>query len=216
MTIMNQRPLLKWMLALSSLAMGLLTTSLAMGQDAAFKASGVSDSVSLSHWVAFYLLAGLTVLSALACITRRNPVVAAVWLVGTLGASAGIYLLLHATFMAAIQVLVYAGAIMVLFVFVIMAVERPAQEEIGLGRSLGTKLIGLVALALLSFRLLPVLWGPEVRQASVVAREFGTVNDLGRLLFTNYLFPFEAISILLLVAIVGAVVVTRRNRQGDA
>jgi len=162
----------------------------------------------------FWILGALTVIGAVATITRRNPVMAAVCLVGTLCASAGLYLLLHATFMAAIQVMVYAGAIMVLFIFVIMAVEHPEHEETGLMQSTGTKVLGLIAIALLFFRTMGVLVGPGVKSAGLVSDTYGNVSTLGKLLFSDYLFPFEAISILLLVAIIGAVVVSRhRTRQ---
>jgi NADH-quinone oxidoreductase subunit J len=180
--------------------------SLTVGGDAAAKGS-------LGPLVAFYVIGGLTVAGAVATITRRNPVVAAVCLVGTLFASAGLYLLLHATFMAAVQVLVYAGAIMVLFVFVIMAVENPEGEEIGLGRSIGVKLLGVIGAGFLLFRVISVVMnGNEVKRAGAVATDYGTAEAMGKLLFSEYLFPFEAISILLLVAIVGSVVVSRGKR----
>ena len=149
----------------------------------------------------------------MATITRRNPVVAAICLVGTLAGTAGIYVLLHATFIAAMQVLVYAGAIMVLFVFVVMSVEHPEREELGLTRDIGTKAVGIAAIVLILVRLVPAIMGPEVTRApALVPPEFGTVESIGNLLFrTNFLFPFEAISILLLVAIVGAVAVSRRG-----
>jgi NADH-quinone oxidoreductase subunit J len=167
---------------------------------------------------AFWIIGGLTVIGALATITRRNPIVAAVCLVGTLFCSAGLYLLLNATFLAAMQVLVYAGAIMVLFVLVVMSVEQPEQEETGLLRGTVSKIVGLVAMALLLLRVVVVLMGPEVKQAGVVGAEYGTVTAMGKLLFSDYLFPFEAISLLLLVAIVGAVTVSRgrASRVGEA
>jgi NADH-quinone oxidoreductase subunit J len=157
---------------------------------------------------AFWILGGLTVLGAVAVITRRNPVVAAVCLVGTLFVSAGLYLLLHATFMAVIQVLVYAGAIMVLFVLVVMAVEHPEEEELGLLRGTVSKIIGVAAGLFLMFCLARVLTKSTFTTGEV-AVDFGTVSSIGKLLFSDYLFPFEAISILLLVSIVGAVVVSR-------
>ena len=166
--------------------------------------------------IAFYIIGGLTVLGAVATITRRNPVVAAVCLVGTLCVSAGLYLLLHATFLAVMQVLVYAGAIMVLFTFVIMAVERPEQEHTGIMISTGTKVVGIVATLFLFFRVLSVLMGPEIKKPVAVAETFGDVRHLGTLFFNQYLFPFEAISVLLLTAIVGAVVVSRRGGRRRA
>jgi len=162
---------------------------------------------------AFYIIGALVVVGAVATISMRNPVVAAVCLVGTLFASAGLYLLLHATFMAAIQVMVYAGAIMVLFVFVIMAVEHPEKEDSGLLQGTVTKMVGALAVVLLFFRVLTMLMGPEIKQMAPVQPGYGDVYYLGRLLFSRYLFPFEAISVLLLTAIVGAVVVSRRRAE---
>jgi NADH-quinone oxidoreductase subunit J len=200
-------------LALSGVALGLLWPTLALAQDAAYAASGAGAKGGGAMMWAFYIIGGLTVMGAVATITRRNPVVAAICLVGTLAGTAGLYLLLHATFIAVMQVLVYAGAIMVLFVFVVMAVERPEEEEI-ISRGWGTIVVGVVAIGVLFARLFPVVMGPEVKQAAaVVSKDFGTVETIGRLLFnTNFLFPFEALSVLLLVAIVGAVIINRRTR----
>ena len=166
--------------------------------------------------IAFYIIGGLTVLGAVATITRRNPVVAAVCLVATLVTSAGLYLLLHASFLAVMQILVYAGAIMVLFTFVIMAVERPEQEETGIMISSGTKAVGVLATLFLFFRVLTVIMGPEIKKPVAVAETFGDVRHLGALFFNQYLLPFEAISVLLLTAIVGAVVVSRRGGRRRA
>jgi NADH-quinone oxidoreductase subunit J len=148
-------------------------------------------------------------------ISRRNPITAAVSLVGTLICSAGVFLLLQASFMAAIQVLVYAGAIMVLFVLVVMSVEHPEHEELGFLRGTLPKLCGVVAIGWLLFRMALVAMGPEVRPPATVSADWGTVSSMSRLLFSDYLFPFEAISLLLLTAIVGAVVVTRRRAQTE-
>jgi NADH-quinone oxidoreductase subunit J len=148
-------------------------------------------------------------------------VVAAVCLVGTLLSSAAIFLLLQASFMAIIQVLVYAGAIMVLFVLVVMSVEHPEHEEIGFLRGTLAKLVGLVALGWLAFRVAMVLMSAGLPRPQTLAKDWGTVSSISKLLFSDYLFPFEAISLLLLTAIVGAVVVTRRRSndgpsEGDA
>lgn len=205
----------KLLAALATIAVGVLLAAMAWAQpDKSYAVPGVSARPGPEYLWAFYIIGGLTVLGAVATITRRNPVVAAMCLVWTLACSAGIYVLLHATFLAAMQVLVYAGAIMVLFVFVIMSVERPEEEEVGLGRALGTKLIGFVAVGLLCARMIPIVRGPEIRTApQLVPDAFGTVTSVGKLLFSNYLFPFEAISILLLIAIVGAVVISRRRAR---
>jgi NADH-quinone oxidoreductase subunit J len=165
--------------------------------------------------VAFWIFGALTVILAVATISRRNPVTAAICLVGTLLSSAAIFLLLHASFMAIIQVLVYAGAIMVLFVLVVMSVEHPEHEEIGFLRGTLAKLVGLVALGWLAFRVAMVLMSAGLPAPAEVAKDWGAVGSIARLLFSDYLFPFEAISLLLLCSIVGAVVVTRRRSQDD-
>ncbi len=163
--------------------------------------------------IAFYVIGGLTVMGAVATITRRNPVVAAVCLVMTLCTSAGLYLLLHATFLAAMQVLVYAGAIMVLFIFVIMAVERPEEEETGILISPTTKAVGVLAVLFLFWRVIAVVRGPEIKKAVAISDNYGDVRHIGSLFFNEYLLPFEAISVLLLTAIVGAVVISRRRKR---
>jgi len=192
---------------LAAAAPVLCLSGAAQAQDVSFRVgAATSGGPTLA---AFWILAALTLAGALATITRRNPVTAAVCLVGTLVSSAGLYLLLHATFLAVMQVLVYAGAVMVLFVLVVMAVDRPEQEESGLLRGGVTKLVGVAAMVWFLLRAGRVLMGPEVRLAGPVPPDFGTVTSIGKLLFSDLLFPFEAISLLLLVAVVGAVVVTR-------
>lgn len=209
----RERRTRKWPLALLGGALALVLPLVALAQDARFAAAGAeAKQVGASGMLwAFYIIGVLTVAFAVATITRRNPITAAMCLVGTLAGTAGLYLLLHATFLAAMQVLVYAGAIMVLFVFVVMSVDRPEEEEI-LGRSYLNLGIAVAVLVVLFLRIFPLVMGPEAQMdVATVADDFGGVHAVGRLLFGDYLFPFEAISILLLVAIVGAVVVNRRT-----
>ena len=202
--------------ALGAAVVALFSSGAALAADEGVKltvqgASGAAPSAGMM--AAFYIIGGLTVVGAIATITRRNPVVAAVCLVGTLFMSGGLYLLLHATFLAVLQVLVYAGAIMVLFVFVIMAVENPGEEETGLFQSPAVKGVGVLAMLFFFYRVAAVITGPSVRGPAEVAENYGDVYALGRVFFGEYLFPFEAISVLLLTAIVGAVVVSRRRAQ---
>ena len=179
----------------------------------------------------FYILAGFAVLSALLCIVQRNPVASALWLVSTMFALAGIYVLLNAQFIAAIQVLVYAGAVMVLFLFVIMLlnVGREAGDLRGRGARLAAVLIGagiLTELVLLS-RVTPgsmaALSGapagaaaplasfPEGSAALAAPAAKGVVGAIAAPLFQTYLIPFELTSVLLLAAAVGAVVLAKRR-----
>lgn len=173
----------------------------------------------------FYLFAGLGVLSAIATVTRRNPVVAAVWLVATFFSVAVCYLLLQASFLAAIQILVYAGAMMVLFVFVIMVLdvdERGREEHRRPSRVAKLGYYGslLVAGGFLTWVLLGTLARQYLKPGADLTGkgEFGTANAIGRVLFRDYLFAFEAVSLLLLAAVIGAVVVarSRRDREKEA
>jgi NADH-quinone oxidoreductase subunit J len=164
---------------------------------------------------AFWALSLLTIAGALVTITRRNLIGAVMSLVATFFALAGIYALLSAHFLAAIQVLVYAGAIMVLFVFVIMVLNREEEDPWSL-RSPFAKAIGAGALAYLLVRLGEVMLGgqpPPINRGGIPPAEFGTVAGLGEYFFTRFLFPFEAVSILLVIAVIGAVVLARTTAR---
>ncbi len=158
----------------------------------------------------FYLVSALAILSALAMVAARNAVHAALFMVANFALVAVLYLLLRASFIATIQVIVYAGAIMVLFLFVIMMLnvdeaERPQD-----------RLFGLDSLApLIAFGLFAVLayvgFSVQQPEASAGGLVFANIGDIGALLFTRYLYPFEITSVLLLVAMIGAVVLARRR-----
>ncbi|MBI3182697.1 MAG: NADH-quinone oxidoreductase subunit J [Myxococcales bacterium] len=162
--------------------------------------------------VLFWLFAACTLLSAAVVVVVRSPLSCAISLVGTFFSLAGIYVLLWAHTIAVLQVLVYAGAIMVLFLFVIMLLSL---AEVGPGTKLSfSRLLGagaavaLFAALLGSILKLPVrpdAWAADPAKAAA----FGTLDSVGKLLYTSYLLPFEAVSVLLLVAIVGAVVVAK-------
>lgn len=157
----------------------------------------------------FYLFALLAVASALLFVTRRNPVPAALWLVNVMFALSGLYVMLDAPFIGIIQVLVYAGAIMVVFVFVVMLLNL-GRAEISDIRSLGARLgAGLVGLALVA-NLLVVLRDPLPRVALAPAED-NVVTPVAVSLFTDYLLAFELTSIVLLVAIVGAVILAKKR-----
>lgn len=201
-------------------AVVLLLPNLAFGQDVTFQACGYTAARAkgaTTDWqlLFFRIFASLSVMGAVATVTRKNPVVAAVCLVATLFSVGGVFLLLNATFLAAMQILVYAGAIMVLFMFVVMAVGRPDEEEFGFGRGLVTKVVGILAIIVIVAPLLTQLKKTGLKLNPLPSEQFGTVEEIGRLLFSDYLFPFEAISVLLLVAIVGAVMVTSKRRNQE-
>ncbi|NIM50260.1 MAG: NADH-quinone oxidoreductase subunit J [Gemmatimonadales bacterium] len=165
----------------------------------------------------FWFFAAVAIISAFLCITRRSPVASALWLVSTLFALAAIFVLLDAHFIAAIQVLVYAGAIMVLFLFVIMLLN--------LGRAGPTDMLGwagrlvmfavgalLVVELWVLVRIVPAeeLQLPTGAMVQLTEQE-GAVRVISEPLFRGFLVPFEITSILLLAAIVGAVVLAKRK-----
>ena len=160
--------------------------------------------------VAFFVVAAIAIGSALGLVLRRNPIHAALFLVVNLGSVAALYLLLHAEFLAAAQVIVYAGAIMVLFVFAIM-VLIPGREETGPDPLRRYRLLGLPlgGVLLLEIALIMVVRRPAARPAAQPVA--GGVTTIGRLLFTDYLFPFELTSVLLLAALVGVLVLAKRR-----
>ncbi len=160
-------------------------------------------------WV-FWVFAVPLIMASAGVVVAQNPVNAAMSLVAAFFFLAGIYVLLTAHLLAFLQVLVYAGAIMVLFLFVIMLLttgdrdfERARLKVMQVAGAFGAA--GVVAVVVLALNRL----GPMTM--SQVPSSFGTVKEVGRLLYTQYLLPFEATSLLLLVAIVGAVVVAKQR-----
>lgn len=160
----------------------------------------------------FYAFAAVSVVAALLVVTFRNTLSAAVSLVVTLLGLACLYALLGAHFLATMQVLVYAGAVMVLFVFVIMMLNLGREELLKVKMSFAAVvgiLIGGYLCALLVLRL-GHLSEPLFNDPSLASnKDLGTVQVIGRALFTDYLIPFELVSVLLLIAIVGAVVLAK-------
>jgi NADH-quinone oxidoreductase subunit J len=163
----------------------------------------------------FFVLAMGILFASLLVIGTKNPLYSALFLVVSLMLMAGLFLLLNAQFLAVIQVIIYAGAIMVLFLFVIMLldvqqVER-AMHQVRYQRSLGLLLAIIFFLQLgLLLRSAFVRGVPGEFPAEKV-RAIGNIQILGKLLFTDYLYPLEMTSILLLVAIIGAVVLAKKG-----
>ncbi len=158
----------------------------------------------------FWPVAVLLVASAIGVVRARNPVYAAMSLVAAFFLLAGLYLMLTAHLLAFLQVIVYAGAIMVLFLFVIMLLSL-SDAELGVPRWTVMKWLGATGAAGLLVVIATAIRGAGQGVPRPVAADFGTVKAVGRLLFTQYLLPFEATSVLLLVAIVGAVVVAKQR-----
>jgi NADH-quinone oxidoreductase subunit J len=176
------------------------------------------EGVGLLDKVVFAILAGGAVAGALFTITRKNPVAAVMSLVATFFALAGIYATLNAHFLAVLQVLVYAGAIMVLFIFVVMILNREEVEPISF-RGIITRGVGVLASifgVLVAVRLVLVTRDTALMKGTgAVADDYGTVGAAGMSLFKDFIYPFEAISLLLLVAVVGGVLVSRSHKQEE-
>lgn len=163
----------------------------------------------------FGLLAAATILTALLVILQRNPVISAIFLILTFFSLAGIYLLLNAQFIAVIQLLVYAGAIMVLFLFVIMLLNLERERQI-LIRNRVQKAMGIFLGLVLFFQIGAVfhslfLTGEKGSFSPEKVAVLGNTEVIARLLFTDFLLPFEITSVLLLAAIVGAMIMAKRE-----
>lgn len=171
--------------------------------------------------ILFFLFAVMAISGALNVILQRNPIYSAIGLIVTLCSLAGLFLTLSAQFIAAIQVIVYAGAIMVLFVFVIMLLNL-RTEEAKLDRHKYLKWLSIpLFLALLGevYYVVRTVSNPLPRipatGAAPPAEILGTVESIGREMFTSYLLPFEATSVLILMAIVGAMLLARREKASE-
>jgi NADH-quinone oxidoreductase subunit J len=165
----------------------------------------------------FYIFGALAVIASLLVIAQRNPVYSVLLLIASFGALSGLYILLDAPFAAAIQIIVYAGAIMVLFLFVVMLLNAPQEEtdyDVRTHPMLrpGPMRFGAVlALALVA----ELVWALSRTGAtgSFTATPVVSVAAIGKSLFTDYAFQFEVTSILILVAMLGAVLMARREDQ---
>ncbi|BBI99056.1 NADH dehydrogenase subunit J [Ferrigenium kumadai] len=164
--------------------------------------------------IVFYIFAALTIFAALRVITARNPVHAVLFLVLAFISSSGIWLLLEAEFLAITLVLVYVGAVMVLFLFVVMMLDiNLVRLREGFWRWLpfGAALAGLMA-----FEMIWVLGSTETAggiQAVKHAADYSNTKELGRLIYTDYVYPFELAAVLLLIAMVAAIALTLRRRK---
>jgi len=171
------------------------------------------DSAPVATRFFFYFLSTVAVVSAIGVITRRNPVHSAISLIFTLLSLAGLYLMLYAPFVAGVQIILYVGGIMVLFLFVIMLVnlERNAKEE---QFNKQWHVAALTALVLGGLLFYVYTKGTSVfpsALADTLPPESVNTQAVGHMLYTSYLFPFEIASLLLLVAIVGAVVMAKKR-----
>ena len=164
----------------------------------------------------FYLFAAVAVAASLLVIAQRNPIYSVLLLIASFGALSGLYVLLDAPFVAVIQIIVYAGAIMVLFLFVVMLLNAPHEETEFDERvhpllQAGPMRFGAFLAALLMVELVWALLRGGGEAGDFPGRGVSSVKEIGRLLFSEYAFAFEVTSILILVAMVGAVVLARRE-----
>ena len=161
--------------------------------------------------ILFWLLSVVALFGALMVITSKNPVYSVLWLIVTFFAISGHYLLLNAQFLAIVNIIVYAGAIMVLFLFVIMMINLNKETEPT--RNWWIKLAGAVAGSCLLLVIVAALRNTELnnQSAQVVTGDIGLIKNLGHELFTTYVVPFEISSILFLSAMVGAVLIGKKD-----
>jgi NADH-quinone oxidoreductase subunit J len=159
--------------------------------------------------ILFWILAVVTLFSAIMVITSKNPVYSVLWLIFTFFTITAHYILLNAQFLAIVNIIVYAGAIMVLFLFVIMLMNLNKSTEPQKNKWL--KLAGAVAGGTLLLVLVAALRHTEKNMAEVGTGNIGLIQNLGKVLFNEYVVPFEISSILFLSAMVGAVVIGKRE-----
>src|SRR5690348_5912140 len=163
----------------------------------------------------FYLFGAVAVIASLLVIAQRNPVYSVLLLIASFGALSGLYVLLDAPFVAVIQIIVYAGAIMVLFLFVVMLLNAPHEQtehDIRMHPLLRPGPLRFGALLAVAF-VVEIVWAlsRSGESASLGPAGVSSVAALGRSLFTDYAFAFEVTSVLILVAMVGAVLLARRE-----
>jgi NADH-quinone oxidoreductase subunit J len=174
--------------------------------------------------ILFYAFGAVAVVATLLVIAQPNPIYSVLLLIASFMALAGLYVLLNAPFVAVIQIIVYAGAIMVLFLFVVMLLNVPTEEDHDHSRfavveSSGARAFGTVLACLMAIELVWALNQPGrlggVVRAGGAPDASWSVAEIGRLLFRNYAFAFEATSILILVAMIGAITLAGRHMRDE-
>jgi NADH-quinone oxidoreductase subunit J len=161
--------------------------------------------------ILFFILTGLAIFSAIMVLISKNPVHSVLWLVGVFFAISGHYVLLNAQFLAIVNMIVYAGAIMVLFLFVIMLINLNAEAEPR--KHLWMKLAGAISggcLLLMLVSLVKQTNELNAKKVMMMEGNIGLIGNLGKALFSEYVVPFEITSVLFLSAMVGAVVIGKK------
>ena len=176
----------------------------------------------MAETLAFYIFSGLAIVTAALVIGQRNPMYSVMLLIASFGALSGLYITLDAPFTAITQIIVYAGAIMVLFLFVVMLLNAPQEDAAEYDRThplrhpvvtrFGT-LLAVLLIVQLSWALMRVSALNDPVGARASSEAVSSVRAIGRVLFDKHAFAFEATSILILVAMIGAVVLARREGE---
>jgi len=160
----------------------------------------------------FYLLGGVAIGAALLMLTNKQPVNAAMSLIVTMLCLAGIYVLLEAHLIAAMQIIVYAGAIMVLFLFIIMLLNIQEKEGLVSGRKLFLQGAGIITIGFVLISVIGLIGSGNLPvKTQGLAEGFGTTRAVAKILFTEFVLPFEIASVLLLAAMVGAVILAKQK-----
>jgi NADH-quinone oxidoreductase subunit J len=162
--------------------------------------------------IVFFVLAVIAILGAISLILQRHPIHSALSLIVVMVALAGLYLLMGAEFVAAVQIIVYGGAIMVLFVFVIMLLNAGVEERTNFSKLAGWAGLPL-AVALMGFIAAAVARSTDRVQAAAQTGAVAPTKALSALLFQDFVYPFELTSFLILVAILGAIVLAQRDKS---
>ena len=170
-------------------------------------------AVLVAKWVIFIIVSLLAIVSSLLMITRRNTIHSALFMILAFVASAVLYLLLGCQFLAMIQVIVYAGAVMMLVIFVIMMLDLSKEEKLKM-KVTRTKVVGVIVSVLFMMMLILMAAFASVKGKMGSLASIGDAKTIGSLLFTRFLLPFEVASILLLAAMVGAVMLSKKKAFG--
>lgn len=168
------------------------------------------------EFILFCFFALIAAVSSVTMITRPNPIMSAIFLIINFFALAGLYLVLNAQFISVVQVIVYAGAIMVLFLFVLMLLNAKSEQALLSGKN-KIKIFGIavtsVVFAQIAYLIFFAAPSRTISQNQSLSVSSGTIEQIGQLLYTQYLAPFEVAGFLLLAATVGALVLAKKNFQ---
>ena len=162
--------------------------------------------------IVFFVLAALAVIGAVSLIFQKHPIHSALSLIVVMIALAGLYLLLGAEFVAAVQIIVYGGAIMVLFVFVIMLLNAGIEEHTSISKLAGAPGL-LLVVALAGFVAATIARSTDTIQSTSQTGELASTLGISNMLFKNFVYPFELTSFLILVAVLGATVLAQREKN---